>query len=360
MMIFLFITSSIASVRDISVLLAKDQKKVAISSTNVKRIFKNKDESSYFQGKKKFQFNCDKKEYSDQNQKIEIALKGETNKFKWKNKTYPGSAVLTSRPGSDSCNLIANIPFEKYVALTLTKEMNPNWPIEVLKAQAVAARSYAYFKLKKSPRTNHFDLLNSEMDQVNGSIEQETKNSIKAAKQTQNQILTGENKEILPIFYHSNCGGRTLLPSKVWSGKISEYKEVSCPYCYNNGKNKWTRKIPKENFYRKISHLIPKNGKFELFDKNEFSLNLEVHSYQSNQVISKPKLRKIFGRKKLPSNRFHMNQLGHEVIIEGRGNGHGVGMCQIGALELARKGLGYKEILKYYYPNFNIVNIETL
>ena len=72
-------------------------------------------------------------------------------------------------------------------------------------------------------------------------------------------------------------------------------------------------------------------------------------------VLNKVYLRRFLGRDKIRSNRFFVGQDGEQIVVTGEGNGHGVGMCQFGALEMADKGWDYKKILSYYFPDHTLV-----
>ncbi len=357
MLCVFFSLSLWSNIPDVSILIAKNQKKISISGKSLKRTYLNSKKSDSFSGNKIFKFDCAKKSLALKQEKLFVSLQSEYGKIQWNKNSYPGEFLITSNKNSSLCNLITKLPFEKYIALILTKEMNPSWHIEALKAQAIAARTYALHKLKKNPRSQDFHLENSEKDQVHGSLENERSNSIKAAKQTEGLILLPDSKVLKPIFYHSKCGGKTLLPSDIWSTTIPEYESITCPYCHNYAQKSWSNKVPLQKLSRFFSKTLKRKiivSKIDLFDSNIFKEKFDLFSAGKTFSLNKALLRKKLGRKILPSNRYSISKEAKHVRFEGKGNGHGVGLCQLGALELAKRGFNHKQILSYYLPNFKI------
>ena len=133
-----------------------------------------------------------------------------------------------------------------YLESLLSKEMNGSWPLEALKAQAVAARSYAMDKMKKTPGSN-FNIISGEIHQVSGSSEDVTPRTRKAVKDTHGEILVNNESALVPGFYHAECGGKTFDPIDVWSGHMFDYSPTTCPYCHKKTKHKfWLKKVSKK------------------------------------------------------------------------------------------------------------------
>ena len=163
---------------------------------------------------------------------------------------------------------------EDYLSILLPKEMNASWHPEALKAQAVAARSYALHKVKskyvskKKGHEVHYDLENSERHQVNGDFFDATPKTRKATSFTQGEVLVTKDGQLTPIFFHAQCGGYTLLPDQVWSKKIKGYSTVRCSYCRHSKQNRWGKKITMNQMgkfmgwlYKKKTYQGEKKGK---------------------------------------------------------------------------------------------------
>jgi stage II sporulation protein D len=273
--------------------------------------------------------------------------------------------VITSKRG-DSCDIINDIPMESYISSLLTKEMNGNWPIEALKAQAVAARTYAIHKINTQQVTKElgneafYDLESSEKHQVAGSFFDATVSTNKASHDTSGEVLTTKDGKINPIFFNSKCGGKTLRPDQVWHNKEEGYQSVNCPFCHDVGPKSWSNNIGHEqliNFFKWAydkkyikEKVDDKFASFVLVPDNldRFSINFYINDRP--YIIEKALFRNFFGRFLFPSNTFSAHRSRRGLEIEGEGLGHGVGLCQMGALVLAKRGWSYKKILSHYFP----------
>lgn len=351
----------------IKVRVAKELDRVSISGTDISREFLSSKKSKFFAGKKRFSFNCTPalKDLKLQSPLKIAQLKSKTGVLSWNNSHYRGSFQLISAGKNKGCDLVNELSLETYISSLLAKEMSSKWPIEALKAQAVAARSYAYHKKitkEVSKVKGHdalYDLENSEKHQVTGSFLDATYKTTKAARQTSGQILTLKSGYFTPIFFHSKCGGKTLRPDQVWTSKVPGYKSVDCPYCHKHGLKDWTYTVKKEKlvgYLEKISRIF--YSKSEKFNSKDFKIvpdsenktSFRVYNKDRPAQIQKSKLRQVLGRRKTPSNNYQIVEKRNKILLKGKGFGHGVGMCQYGAYELAKRGMNYKEILAHYFP----------
>ena len=266
------------------------------------------------------------------------------------------------------CDIVNALPIEKYLYSLLAKEMHAKWPLEALKAQAVAARSYALHKklLRASKKEGRFyDLISSEFDQVSGGLFDEKQRTAMAVKATSGEVLMTLKGQFVPIFFHSKCGGKTFRPFQVWQSKIPSYESVECPFCHKLGVSPWATNLKSQDFKLISEKVFKKSKGLEdlrlLKDSIERShLHFKTKKNQS-LLVKKAVLRKILGRRKLLSNRFVITKWqvknGQKGQVKGLGLGHNVGMCQFGVLELARRGYHYKEILNFYFPHFKLVSL---
>lgn len=271
----------------------------------------------------------------------------------WRGKHLAGKLqMVVSDRSRGRCHLVNEMIMEDYLSQVLSKEMHPQWPIEALKAQAVVARTYAYFKIKNNKRlekygkSKGYDLENSEMDQVMGSMIDKSSKTTRASIETVGEILVTQKGKIQEAFFHSKCGGETLTPRQVWGGThMDGYKQVKCPFCYKHGKKNWKRSYSKtyvDSLLRSAGYAIPGG-----YNKKDY---LTMNFGDKQTSFKKTTLRKVLGRSKMPSNNYLMSQSTSGITISGKGHGHGVGMCQYGAYEMSKKGLNYKQILGYYFP----------
>lgn len=368
-LIFLFLFLPLLSKAEITlkVRVAKDLKKVNVIGTDIERQFIGRSKAQFLDGKKRLSFNCEpalKQSKIEKPMKL-ASIKSRTGILTWNEEKYRGNFEIISSKNNVGCDLINELSLETYIATLLSKEMNPKWPLEALKAQAVAARSYAYHKKitrevsKVKGHEAFYDLENSEKHQVNGSFLDATYQTSKAARQTAGEVLTLKTGYFTPIFFHSKCGGKTLRPDQVWTNKIPGYQSVDCPYCHSHGLKDWSYTLNKEKltgylekalriFYSKNENY--KISELRLVPDNENKTFFRVYDKDEATEIQKSRLRQIMGRSKTPSNYYQLVENKDTVTLTGKGFGHGVGMCQYGAFELAKRGMSYKQILAHYFP----------
>ena len=365
-------TSAFSSEPYIRVRIAKSLQNIVISGIDINKRLNGSGRQKVYSGKKKLSFNCRPIVEATKLRKplLLASLESKTGLIKWNKTGYIGRLNLLTSENQKGCDLINEIPLEHYISSLLSKEMNPKWPKEALKAQAVAARSYAYHKMvtEQVSKTKgfkvHYDLENSEKHQVNGSFFDTTKTTERAAFETKGEILVLDSGKLTPIFFHSKCGGKTLRPDQVWSKFIKGYRSVECPFCHNHGMKNWKYEMTKSKFNNLLDNTLKNFYKNKLESTNQSLIRVapdtkkrdsfRVYDDEKVVLIQKSRVRSLIGREGAPSNYFHLEEKGNKVILEGNGFGHGVGMCQYGAFELARRGYSYKQILAHYFPEHKL------
>ena len=365
------------SVPKIRVLIAKSLNEISISGVDLKRKLHKFSELKFFPGLRKLKFNCKsaKEIKSASRPHLLASLASRQGMIRWNKKTFLGNLDIISDTRQNSCGLVNELNIEQYLSGVLTKELNPSWPKEVLKAQAIAARSYALHKLNSKQVSRelghnaYYDLENSEKHQVTGSADEMTSTTNQAALKTSGEILVDENGRVTPIFFHSKCGGRTLIPDQVWDNHVVSYKNVICPFCHDSGKQSWDHIIKMKRLVNFIKWLVKRkhiSSKFSFIDTNQKITiapdrlkNTKLRFFVGEEffVIRKSLFRRYFGRVKVHSNRFKVSFTKLGLKLFGQGKGHGVGMCQLGALDLAKRGWSYKQILSYYFPGHTLKKI---
>jgi stage II sporulation protein D len=353
--------SAVASIPSVKVLIAKSLKNVVVEGMDMQKTIHTQRRSQQYLGKKTITFNCTPTARTTfpKNPLLVASLSSPTGLISWGKHKYQGELQLLTNPGKDSCDLVNSIPMENYITTLLSKEMNGTWPVEALKAQAVAARTYAFDRLKKQNAgiTQLYHLESSEKDQVSGTFFDITEKTLKAAKETEGEILVGPSGRVAPAFFHSKCGGKTLRPDQVWGGVEEGYRSVNCTFCTKSGMKDWNHKYPNTKLTQMVDTVLKKHYSDQV-DDGEIRLmpdsleNSELRMYVGDRlhIIKKSYLRNLAGRDTLPSNNFKMTMKGREFEVTGHGYGHGVGLCQMGALELAKRGYDYRQILSFYFP----------
>lgn len=366
-------TTVLAAVPRVKVLIAKSLKNVVVEGMDLKKTIHTQRSSQQYLGKKAISFNCTpsrsgKRANLPKNALLVASLSSPTGLISWGKNKYQGELQLLTNPEKESCDLVNLIPMENYITTLLAKEMNGKWPVEALKAQAVAARTYAYDRIKKGMGVEGPDRLyhleSSEKDQVSGTFKDITSLTLQASRETSGEILVGPSGKVVPAFFHSKCGGKTLRPDQVWGGVEEGYRSVNCTFCSKTGKKDWNYQIKNSKLTAMLDQVV-KRYYADNIQGNEVRLmpdsleNSELRMYVGDRlhIIKKAYLRNLAGRELLPSNYFKMALRGKEFIVHGSGYGHGVGLCQLGALELAQRGYDYRQILSFYFPRHKMKKV---
>lgn len=272
------------------------------------------------------------------------------------NRLYRGKVSII--PKENGRFLVINeLGLEDYLRGILCNEIAPWWPLDALKAQAVVARTYALYQ-KQFTKNKDFDLTNDIYSQVYGGKSSEKWRSNRAVDLTNGEILTFEGKPF-SAYYHSACGGHTEDAGSLWKVDLAALKGVGCSFCAASPHFKWQAEISSAEIKSKLS---AKGFKIDYFDEIEIaSLNpsgrineLEIKGADNSLVISAKDFRQALGPNIIRSTNFTLKIVSDRVCFEGLGWGHGVGLCQWGMYELARRAKRYKEILGYYYPGSQI------
>lgn len=290
--------------------------------------------------------------------------------------------AMGNPPGKNQKSLLVlNIVYvEDYLKGVVPAEIGKlsDQEIEALKAQAVAARTYSLSRLGQYENLG-YDLEASVVDQIYTGAEGENPLVNEAIKDTKGKVLVFGEK-LIHAYYHANCGGRTEYIERVWDKPKESYLiSVNDDFCSWAKNYTWEETWSKEDLEKNLSAfldsigLLPQEGFGNLVDLviKERSPSgrievLEVVTDSGTYQIYRDKIRWALKRGSdpnliLPSTLFDLEiQRGFDNSIEwvtakGHGNGHGVGMCQTGAIGMARQGYSYEDILTHYYPGVNIV-----
>lgn len=276
-------------------------------------------------------------------------------------KKYRGSIEI--RKNEKGLYVINDLNIEDYLKGVVSQEIDHKWEMEALKAQAVVARTYAFYYMKEN-RTKEYDVEASILSQVYNGMDGERDRTNLAVAETEGIVLTYEGK-VIEAFYHASCGGHTENSGDVWAKDAPYLKGVQCP---EKGQP-WERRITLgeiESALRKEGVYKGKIIKVDIASTTKTGrvsyLKIVVRNGGIDETfyIRGNDFRKIFGYIGIPSTYFRLEGKGDEIKLSGKGAGHGVGLCQFGAKELAEEGKGFKEILKYYYRGVEIGRIAEL
>jgi stage II sporulation protein D len=274
--------------------------------------------------------------------------------------------------------VVNQIGLESYVKGVMTKEMplgkgKENY--EALKAFSICIRTYALLKIFENKK--YFDIYPDTRDQVYGGVDAENTYSSSIVDETLGQILSYNGSPAV-IFYHAACGGYTEDVNNVFSNNKLPYlvtvQDGSEPYCGIAPKFNWTEEYSNATFISRLfdSRLIPsKNYKlidlkivsrFESGRVNELRITL-IDNLRNEKNVSlfgnniRYVIKTSNGKSILKSTMIDITfAKDRSVLISGKGNGHGVGLCQWGAIGQSQKGIDYLSILNHYFPGTKVIN----
>jgi len=279
------------------------------------------------------------------------------------NRPYRGELHIIRQP-TGAFTLVNVLDMENYLCGVLAGEMPLYWNDEALKAQLIAARTYALWR-KKTTANPYYDLSDTTYSQVYKGKAAETSKARRLVRETGGVILIYEEK-ILPAFYHSTCGGRTADVSVIWKSEAESKRPLSgtkCGFCNGTKFSSWTTSLSSEEL---AEHLFPassgqKLGSIESIciteKKYGVVARLEVLHSGGCLSLSGAQFRSLVGSTRIKSPTFEVRKEGNNFLFRGRGFGHGVGMCQVGSGKMATRGFSAVEILKHYYPGTRLVRI---
>lgn len=242
--------------------------------------------------------------------------------------------------------LINVIPMEDYLAAVLGGEMPRSFPEEALKAQAVAARTYALQK-KLDALHQPFHLGSSVISQVYGGLEREDARTRAAVEATRGQVLTWELQPI-EAYFHASCGGRTEDGQSALGRDLPYLQAVDCD-CEKLPASRWETTVTADQLQRALGTRVEGGLTVQGRTRTGRATRVGAGSRRSLDAVS---FRARLGYSTIKSLFFEVEPLRHGEAFhfKGRGYGHGAGMCQWGAKVMADKGHGYQQILQHYYP----------
>lgn len=261
--------------------------------------------------------------------------------------------------------LVINVlDLEDYVKGVLYHEVPHYWPLTAIKAQAVATRTYAVYQV--SMRTGEkYDVTSDIYSQVYGGRSAERYRPNIAVKRTRGEVLMFKGS-ILPAYFHSTCGGKTENVAQLWKHDLFPLSGVSCSFCKRSPHYRWTKNFRSKDIQGQLNangftlDLI-KEIKVLTRTKSGRVKSLKISTRDGKaKTITGVRFREIIGPNKLKSNYYDIEMKGYYFDVHGRGWGHGVGMCQWGALQMAKKRYKYTSILQHYYPGTKIMNLSKL
>lgn len=279
-----------------------------------------------------------------------------------------GNIVKVYNPETEE---IIESALEDYIKGVVSAEMPANFSEEALKAQAVAARTYAVKSIadnKEAADNLPESIGQAYLDQVQMKekwgvkFNENYQKICDAVESTQGEILMYDNEPILAVF-HSTSAGKTQNAADVWGKDLPYLVSVDSSKDTQAPEFETEMAMSEETIVAKLQEKYPdlvitEGGllpQMQVMDRTE--AGYVNHIQVGNKILTGPEFRQIVG---LRSNNFTLRQSGNDIIFTVKGYGHGAGMSQYGANYLAEEGYTYKEILFHYYTGAQIQKMSDL
>ncbi|MEJ2720425.1 MAG: SpoIID/LytB domain-containing protein, partial [bacterium] len=300
--------------------------------------------------------------------------------------SYAGVMSVSAR-SNGTLTLLNVVPLESYLEGVLPHEMGNPGPdgFDAMKSQAVAARTYAIGKIA-SRAGEEFDVYASVLDQVYDGLNGRNKSASAAVSETRGQVLDYAG-QVVRAYYCACCGGHTSDIRRVWPDREPADYLHGVPdhdarwrqaFCRENKYFRWRYSFTGRDLGEILRETIPAElgaRKSEVGALRDMEINgrtasgrvssLTITTSRGKFTVTGDRIRWVLmtdlqRRRILPSVMFRLDKIYEKdkiafVSIVGGGNGHGVGMCQNGAIAMSKKGYTYKMILEHYYPGCRVV-----
>ena len=270
-------------------------------------------------------------------------------------RTYDDNLVVI--PGDRYLTLVNEVDMDKYLAGVVEAESGTNADKEYYKAQSILCRTYS---LKQFDRhgTEGFSLCDGPHCQAYKGKSNGNPEILEAIIETSALVLADFNFKLITAAYHANSGGQTQRASDVWLSDAEYLQSVVDPYSLHQPQAKWSDTIS----FKDWKAYLLKNGMKSVIRIPDEIIYVEQMRRKKYFILDKDsirlaKIREDWGFK---SSFFDMFPDGDNILVWGKGFGHGIGMSQQGAMKMARDGFSYEGILQFYFHEVRLMDFRDL
>ncbi len=297
------------------------------------------------------------KKFKIQGKKTNNSIRIKPVKPEGKIRVYDDNLFIEIR--DNSLFFINNVDLENYIAGVVEAEGGSTSSIEYYKTQAIICRTYALRNFNRFAEQG-YNLCDDVNCQAYHGKSLHSSKIIQATKATKGLIIVDTTLNLINAVFHSNSGGETVPAEVAWQKPLSYLKAVDDTFAKHGKRYKWTKKISINQWksYLRLNgfniekniYIPPSEFEFTQIHRKEY-YKLRNDSMPLKQIRKDLKLRSTF---------FSIKVSGNNLIFTGKGYGHGVGLCQEGAMYMANNGYSYNKIIKFYYRNTYIVSLTAL
>lgn len=273
--------------------------------------------------------------------------------------------------GDDTLSVVNVVDVESYLAGVVGSEMFASWPREALRAQSIASRTYALYQMVMNNKDKQWDLGSDQSSQVYFGLASERASVTEAVRDTRGAVLTfGQpgRERLFSTYFCSTCGGHTADGSSVFGDSLEPLSGRPCGFCSHSPYYRWASvTIPKKAISRRLLERYPELAPLgdirsvtvrAKSDCGRVDLLELTGSTGKKRVVRAVDFRLAVTRREsqLRSSWYQLVDTGQAYRFEqGRGFGHGVGLCQYGSEKMAGKGHDCVAILNHYYPGATLL-----
>jgi stage II sporulation protein D len=260
---------------------------------------------------------------------------------------------LSISPSGGALKLVNHVSIERYVARVVQSEVGYGAEEEYYKIQSIICRTYATRNLVRHI-VDGYDLCDHEHCQVYSGLKPATNEVMKATSATSGLVMVDQKNHLILSAFHANCGGQTANSEDVWREARSYLTSVEDTFCIHSRSAVWDKSMPINEFITQLGFSANPaevdDWSFNQPDRKKF-FTLNTDSVETAQMRRLLQLR---------STCFDLQVKDGNVEFAGRGYGHGVGLCQQGAMKMAETGYTYSQILGYYYKGVSLIPTTSL
>lgn len=271
-------------------------------------------------------------------------------------RSYPGS--LEVQRTNDGLGLVAIVPLEDYVAGVVLSEAGSDQPEEYYKLQAVSCRTYALANQRRHAGEGY-----EVCDQTHCQVfkGRNTNDVIKSAvTATRNLVVVDANIRLIHATFHSNCGGETMNAEDLWSKPEPYLVSTMDTFCVHAPHATWHRVMPRAQWLSYLQRTYKVNTNDPAVVQAVTEHDPACREIYLGGVTPLIPLEQVRDDQKFNSAYFKIHTSGDQVVFDGHGFGHGVGMCQEGAMHMAGAGIPFTDILHHYFAEVHLVDLSTI
>lgn len=262
---------------------------------------------------------------------------------------------LTITPEKGGLKVINSFDdIDDYISGVVEAETGKEQNKEFYKVQATISRTFAMSNSRRH-EAEGFNMCDQVHCQVYHGISRHNPLILDATAECAGEVIVDPEIELITASFHSNCGGHTSNSEDVWSKALPYLRSIRDTFCLQGVHAEWDVQIDQKNWLDHISHQY--NLRMDTEAQSALTQFESAERIPTILVRDTHVLKKDLRRKwRLKSSHFNCESHGDEILLKGKGHGHGVGLCQEGAMRMSKIGYNYAEILQFYYTDVHLIH----